>query len=142
MVLVLGTRSVVALLVLGPAAGAADAVISEHDSMLVGLLTGVVQVAYFVGTWSIWRGTLGQRMLGLLVVRENGDRVSPMDSLARWAVLQGPLALAISLPFSWLIPGTLAALTWTGVLVASVRTDPAGRGYHDRVAGSRVIPAS
>jgi hypothetical protein len=141
-VLVLVAYSFAALAVVGPTAGAADTAVPERDSMLVGLLTGAAQLAYFVATWSIWRGSLSQRLLGLLVVGENGDRIGLMDALVRWAVLQGPLALAISLPSGWLQAGTLAGLAWMGVLLASVRLDSGARGYHDRIAGSRVILAS
>jgi uncharacterized RDD family membrane protein YckC len=141
LLLVLVAYSIVALAVIGPTAGAAETAVSERDSMLIGLLTGAAQLAYFVATWSLWRGSLGQRLLGLLIVRENGQRIGLMDSLVRWAVLQGPLALAVSLPYGWLQAGTLAGMIWMGVLLASVRLDQQARGYHDRIAGSRVILA-
>ena len=130
--------SLVILAVRGSAAGT-DAPVPERDLMVIGLATGVAQFIYFVGTWTAFRGSLGQRVVGLLVVCDNGDRIEPMDAVARWAVLQGPMALAFALPAGLLFGGSIAAAIWTAMLLSSVRADAHGRGYHDRIAGTRVI---
>jgi hypothetical protein len=122
----------------GAAAGAADVPIPDRDVVIVGLAAGAAQCAYFVATWWMLRGSLGQRVTGLLVVRETGERLGPLDGMARWAVLQGPLALVIAMPVGYVL-GSIAVAVWAAVLLSSVRQDPLGRGYHDRVAGSRVI---
>jgi uncharacterized RDD family membrane protein YckC len=114
---------------------------NEKQRMTAALLTGMLQLAYFAGSWIAWRGTLGQRIMGLMVVRENGDRLPALDALARWAALQGPLALSMALPEGWVFLGTLGAAFWTSLLLVSVRSDPLGRGLHDRIAGSRAILA-
>jgi uncharacterized RDD family membrane protein YckC len=98
---------------------------------------GAAQCAYFVATWFLFGGTLGQRSVGLLVVRETGERLGPLDGLARWAVLQGPLALVAAIPTSLVAP--IVITVWAAMLMSSVRADGQGRGYHDRIAGSRVI---
>jgi len=68
--------------------------------MIAGLIGGLVQAVYFVATWSIWRGSIGQKALGLQVGEEStGHRLSPADSLVRWALLQGPLALYLAVPY-------------------------------------------
>jgi len=137
-VLVYAMYGFVMLTVRGAAAGAADVPIPDRDLVIVGLAAGAAQCAYFVATWLIFRGSLGQRVTGLLVVRETGERLGPLDGIARWAVLQGPLALAIAVPVGYFL-GSIAVAVWAAVLLTSVRQDPEGRGYHDRIAGSRAI---
>jgi uncharacterized RDD family membrane protein YckC len=138
MVLVYGVYAIAVGAVRGAAAGT-DVPPTDRESMIIGLATAVAQFVYFVGMWAAVRGSLGQRILGLMVVRESGDRLPLVDCVARWAVLQGPLALALALPEDWFQIGSLALAVWTAVLLWSVRSDELGRGYQDRIAGSRVI---
>jgi hypothetical protein len=112
----------------------------ERLAMLAGLIGGVVQAIYFVATWSIWRGSIGQKAVGLQVGEEStGKRLSPADSLVRWALLQGPLVLYLAVPY--LLRPALAILTvgWVWLLTFSARRDPDRRGYHDRIAHSLVV---
>jgi hypothetical protein len=113
---------------------------SERLSMIAGLLGGIVQAVYFVGCWSIWRRTLGQAAFGLQVgSEEGGTRLGPIDSLVRWAVLQGPLALTLAAPYALRTVVLFLAAGWAGVLIYTSRGDPDGRGYHDRIARSLVV---
>ncbi len=139
-VLVYAAYGLTMLTVRGAAADAADVPIPDRDLAIVGLAAGAAQCTYFVSTWWIFRGSLGQRVTGLLVVRETGERLGPLDGMARWAILQGPLALAIAVPVGYFyVLGSIVVAIWAAVLLSSVRQDPEGRGYHDRIAGSRVI---
>jgi hypothetical protein len=115
----------------------------ERLRMLSGFLGGVAQCVYFVGTWWILRGSIGQRFNGIKVVRESGERrIGPIDALVRWAVLQGPLALLMAAPDILSLALIMALFGWTIVLVRAVQQDPDGRGYHDRIAGSVVVERS
>jgi uncharacterized RDD family membrane protein YckC len=133
--LVYGVYGLARAVVAGPVVD--EAPISGRDLVIVALGAGAAQCAYFVAAWSLVRGTLAQRAMGLLVVRETGERLGLLDAVARWAVLQGPLALVAVVPAD--VVGPLVIAVWASLLLSSVRTDERGRGYHDRIAGSKVI---
>ena len=75
--------------------------VSERQAMIAGLAGGAIQLAYFVLSWSILRGTIGQKILGLKLVNQSAGRLGVLDALARWAVLQGPFALSTAAPTGW-----------------------------------------
>ena len=138
--------NVVALVIFGAVAmaleGSSDpgaAPPPERLAMLAGLIGGLVQATYFVATWSIWRGSIGYKALGLQGGEEStGHRLSPADSLVRWALLQGPLALYLAAPYLLRPALGILAVGWVWLLSYSARKDPDGRGYHDRIAHSLV----
>jgi hypothetical protein len=108
--------------------------------MLAGLASGLAQAVYFVATWSIWRGSIGQKALRLQVGDEStGHRLSLADSIVRWALLQGPFALFSAVPVVLQPVAGIAAIGWLWLLTYSTRTDPDRRGYHDRLAHSLVV---
>jgi hypothetical protein len=112
----------------------------ERSWMLAGLLGGLAQAVYFVGGWWLLRGTIGQRVLSLQVGRESsGKRLGPGDALVRWAVLQGPVSLFMAAPYVTEVLLFVVVVGWAIVLSRSVRDEPDGRGYHDRLAGSMVV---
>jgi uncharacterized RDD family membrane protein YckC len=112
----------------------------ERLVMLAGLLSGMAQAAYFVAMWCLWRGSIGQKALGLQVGDEStGHRLSWADALVRWAVLQGPLALYLAVPDVMRPLVGVVAIGWIWLLIYSARRDPDGRGYHDRIAHSLVV---
>jgi hypothetical protein len=112
----------------------------ERIAMIAGLIGGIVQAVYFVATWSIWRGSIGQKALGLQVGDEStGHRLSPADSLVRWALLQGPLALYLAVPYMLRPAFGILTIGWAWLLSFSARRDPDRRGYHDRIAHSLVV---
>jgi hypothetical protein len=112
----------------------------ERLAMIAGLIGGIVQAVYFVATWSIWRGSIGQKALGLQVGDEStGHRLSPADSLVRWALLQGPLALYLAVPYLLRPAFGIVTIGWAWLLSFSARRDPDRRGYHDRIAHSLVV---
>jgi uncharacterized RDD family membrane protein YckC len=114
--------------------------VPERQAMIIGLISGAGQLIYFVAGWSIWRGSIGQKMTGLQVGDEStGGRLGWADALVRWALLQGPFALATATPYGVRSPIVLAAVFWVFVLVFRAHDDPDGQGYHDRLVHSLVV---
>jgi hypothetical protein len=94
---------------------------------------------YFTAGWAMWRGTPGQRLMHMRVGdATTGKALSWMDSLARWAVLQGPFALVTIVPAVARTPVLMAASCWIAYLLYSMTTDSEVRGLHDRFLNSRV----
>ena len=86
------------------------------------------------------RGSLGQKLLGLQVGDEStGGALGWVDALVRWAVLQGPMALYLAVPDVARQIMEITAICWVWLLFYSTRSDPDGRGYHDRIARSLVV---
>ena len=112
----------------------------ERPAMLAGFIAGLAQAVLFVATWSIWRGSIGQKAVGLQVGDEStGHRLAVVDSVVRWAVLQGPFALYMAAPYLLRPLVGITAIAWMALLAYSSRSDPDGRGYHDRIAHSMVV---
>ena len=138
-VIVLMLFGVIETLVVGPQQPNAG-LPPERLAMLAGLASGLAQAVYFVATWSIWRGSIGQKALRLQVGDEStGHRLSLADSIVRWALLQGPFALFSAVPVVLQPVAGIAAIGWLWLLTYSTRTDPDRRGYHDRLAHSLVV---
>ncbi len=114
----------------------------EREAMIAGLGGGVIQLVYFVATWSLWRGSVGQKLVGLKTVAESGGRLSVFDALARWALLQGPFALTTAVPSGLGGIVLFAAMIWAVTLGWRTREDPDGQGFHDRVSHSLVVEDS
>jgi hypothetical protein len=107
---------------------------AEKPAMIAGLLGGACQIVYFVGGWVVWRGTPGQRLLGIQIGHETTGRALGWgDAFVRWAVLQGPFALSTIMPFAirWLV--TIAAAAWAIALAHSTMNAADGRGPQDRI---------
>jgi uncharacterized RDD family membrane protein YckC len=128
---------VIAALVEGASTNAEP--LPDREAMIVGLASGLVQLVYFVATWWLWCGSIGQRIAGLQVVTESAGRLGPADALARWAILQGPFALTTAAPSEIGGAVVFVAVAWAGFLAYRTRDDPDGQGYHDRVAHSLVV---
>lgn len=92
----------------------------QVDGPGAGIVTAVLGV-YWIVTWSVLRGSLGQRALGMRVVKAaDGSRIG----LAR-AVLRFVGYLISVLPFC-------IGLIWAGF-------DPQKQGWHDKIAGTFVV---
>lgn len=114
--------------------------VPERQAMITGLICGVGQLIYFAAGWSIWRGSIGQRMAGLQVGDEStGGRLGWADALVRWALLQGPFALVTATPYGVRSLIALAAIPWIFILLFRAHDDPDGQGYHDRLVHSLVV---
>lgn len=113
--------------------------LDERTFILIGLAGGLEQILYFVSGWTLRRGTLGQRFFHLRVADVvTGKALGPMDALVRWAVLQGPFALASIAPGGVRDLTILVASGWMLYLFYTTMIDPDQRGLHDRFLNTRV----
>jgi hypothetical protein len=67
-----------------------------------------------------------------------GKALGWMDSVVRWAVLQGPFALVTIVPQVARGAVLVVAAVWVWFLLYTTRNDPDLRGLHDRFTNSRV----
>jgi uncharacterized RDD family membrane protein YckC len=137
------TRLLGPTLRIAEADGAARATVDDGRAVLNAVVATLITGAYFVGSWSVMRGTPAQRLLGMRVVRaSDGARLGPGQALVRWLLLGAPLGLAsvvlFRAPASALLLG-LISLVWYLVILATTARDRRKRGIHDRVAGSVVL---
>ena len=117
-------------------------VLDERTYILFFLAGGVLQIAYFTVGWVVWRGTPGQRLMHMRVTdAATGKGLSWMDALARWAIMQGPFALATIVPLAAQQFVGPAAAGWTVWLLYSTLKDPDHRAIHDRFVNSHVTLA-
>jgi uncharacterized RDD family membrane protein YckC len=118
-----------------------------NDVTIVGSVTRAVIFAvlgflYFGYTWTAWRATPGQRILGLMTVNAaDGAALTWNQATMRWAFLFGPSVLNSLFP----VGGGLGALVNLVVLgyyiylLYTTATDPRKQGLHDKQAASLVI---
>ena len=111
-------------------------------ALLNAVVATTISGAYFVGCWLAFGRTVGQRLLGIVVLREaTGDRLRPSQALVRWFLLGawwGVLAVLL-LPTpgaAWIL--ALAIAVWDLVLLGTTARDGRKRGLHDRLSGSVV----
>jgi uncharacterized RDD family membrane protein YckC len=114
-----------------------DAVILIVINFIVGLILGlvglgktavpsavgfIIGIAYFVYLWSASGGgqTIGQRALGLRVIKTDGTQLDFGRSLLRYVGL-----IIASIPIG-------LGLAWVG-------WDPQKQGWHDKIAGTYVV---
>ena len=120
-------------------ADSSQAVFDERTSILLGLLGGLMQVVYFVPTWALLRGTMGQRLMHIEVAdATTGKALGWMDAFLRWAIMQGPMALVTIVPGVARAPVVFLATAWVFYLYYSTGTNPNWQGSHDRFVNSRV----
>ncbi|HEX7612788.1 MAG TPA: RDD family protein, partial [Candidatus Limnocylindrales bacterium] len=120
-------------------ADSSQAVFDERTSILVGLLGGLLQVIYFVPTWALLKGTMGQRLMHIEVANATtGKALGWMDAFLRWAVMQGPIALVTIVPEVARAPVVFVATAWIFYLYYSTQTNRNWQGLHDRFVNSRV----
>ena len=114
-------------------------ILDERTYILFFLAGGALQIAYFTVGWVVWKGTPGQRLMHMRVTdAATGKGLSWMDALARWAVMQGPFALATIVPLAAQQFMGPTAAAWTVWLLYSTMKDPDHRGLHDRFVNSHV----
>lgn len=88
-----------------------------------GMFSIIIGIAYFVYFWTQKNGqTLGHKVLGIRVVREDGKPIDIPTALIRYVgyIVSG---IVIGLGFFWVI--------W----------DPKKQGWHDKMAGTIVVKA-
>lgn len=138
-VLVYGVYLMTASIVVAALMPSSATTLDERTFIFLGLAGGLEQMLYFVFGWTLGRATLGQRLFHLRVADVvSGKALGPMDALVRWAVLQGPFALASIVPGGVRDLAILVAAGWMLYLYYTTITDPDQRGLHDRFLSTRV----
>ena len=117
--------------------------VDRLHSVINSVAATIVAGAYFVGSWLRSGATPGQRLLGMRVVRIEGEgRLRPGQAVGRWLLLGTPLGLISTLigPPS-VVGGVLAVAIalWFALLFVSTARGQRKRGYHDRITGSVVV---
>jgi len=120
--------------------------VDRLHSVINSVAATVVAGAYFVGSWLRSGATPGQRLLGMRVVRNEGEgRLRPGQAVGRWLLLGTPLGLISTLlgPPS-VIAGVLviAIAVWFLLLFVTTARGRRKRGIHDRITGSVVVRRS
>jgi uncharacterized RDD family membrane protein YckC len=118
-----------------------------NDLTIVGTITRAIIYAvlgflYFGYTWTAWRASPGQRVLGLQTVdATSGAALSWNQATMRWAFLFGPSVLNSLFPVGGAL-GALVSLIVLGYyiyLLYTTATDPRKQGFHDKQANTLVI---
>lgn len=117
------------------------------DVTIVGNVTRAIIYAvlgflYFGYTWTAWRASPGQRILGLMTVdATSGATLTWNGATMRWAFLFGPSVLNSLFP----VGGSLGALVSLVIavyyiyLLYTTATDARKQGFHDKQANTLVI---
>lgn len=117
-----------------------------NDVTVVGSITRAIIYAvlgflYFGYTWTAWRASPGQRILGLMTVdATSGAALTWNQATKRWAYLFGPSVLNSLLQFgglSFLV--SLLLIAYAIFLLYTTATDPQKQGFHDKQANTLVI---
>ena len=115
------------------------------DTTLVGGLTraiifAVVGFGYFGYSWTAWRASPGQRILGLVTVSAaDGSTLTWNQATKRWAFLFGPGVLNSLFQFGGLSAiVTLVVILYGIYLLYTAATDPLKQGFHDKQADTMV----
>jgi uncharacterized RDD family membrane protein YckC len=117
------------------------------DTSVVGLIAKAIIYAvlgflYFGYTWTAWRATPGQRILGLMTVdATSGGAMTWNQAMLRWAFLFGPSVLNSLFPVGGGLGAlvSLVILAYYIYLLYTTATDPRKQGLHDKQANSLVI---
>jgi len=107
------------------------------------IISAVVVFGYFASSWTAWRASPGQRVLGLMTVSEaDGAALTWNGATVRFAYLFGPIVAYSLINASQLgVLSFLAALVVLGYyiyLLYTSATDPKRQGFHDRQTGTLV----
>lgn len=116
---------------------------SVVGTLIRGILFAVLGFLYYGYSWTAWRATPGQRLMGLLTVNAgDGAALTWNQAIMRWAYLFGPSVL--SNLFSAQTGSGLGAIVGLVVLgyyiylLYTTAQDPRRQGFHDKQAGSLV----
>lgn len=111
------------------------------------VIYAAIGFAYFGYTWTAWRASPGQRVLGLMTVNaDDGATLTWNQATKRWAFLFGPSVL--NALFGVQIGGGLGAIVGLLVLayyiylLYTAATDPRKQGFHDKQANTLVASKS
>ncbi len=105
------------------------------------IIYAVLGFLYFGYTWTAWRATPGQRILGLMTVdATSGAALTWNQATMRWAFLFGPSVLNSLFPVGGGLGAiiSLVILAYYIYLLYTTATDPRKQGLHDKQANSLV----
>lgn len=136
-------------LLLGPAVSfqAALVTVDRGRAMLDAAAASAINFLYFVGLWTTFRATLGQRLLKFEVVSASGGEKAALgQSVTRWLLLGGPAvvagvaaALGQGLGSVWI---DFVVMAWYLALLVTTALSPTKRGLHDRASRTIVTKAA
>ena len=117
------------------------------DATIVGTLAKAIIYAalgflYFGYTWTAWKASPGQRILGLMTVNDaDGAALTWNQATMRWAFLFGPSILNSLFQLGGSLSSivNLIVLVYYIYLLYTTATDPRKQGFHDKQATSLVI---
>lgn len=110
-------------IVLGIIGAVLGAVLYGGDQFRSGGLNFLVSIVYFIGFWTYWNGqTIGDRVLGFRVVKTDGSALTLTTAIIRYI-------------------GLIIAFLVVFIGVIWVAFDPQKQGWHDKIAGTYVVPA-
>jgi uncharacterized RDD family membrane protein YckC len=92
---------------------------SATVAAIAATLTISIDLIYHIGLWMLAGQTLGQSLMGVRVVRVNGDRITFWPAVGRW--LGYIVSAILFLGFLWVL------------------VDDRRQGFHDKIAGTVVI---
>lgn len=103
---------------------------------------GAVVFGYFTYLDGATKGTLGKRLMDVVVAREDGSQVTTSETAKRTAVLMAPFPvmvfLAVIVPLGFLI-AVMLMVGWLVVEAALIATDDDKQRLGDRFAGTVVV---
>ena len=113
-------------------------------SFIRAIISAVVGFGYFGYSWTAWRASPGQRVLGLMTVNDaDGAALTWNQAIIRFAYLFGPVVLNSLFNTSQLgVLSLLVSLVVLGYyiyLLYTTATDPRKQGLHDKQASTLVI---
>jgi len=111
-------------------------------SVIRAVIYAVLGFLYFGYTWTAWRASPGQRILGLMTVNAaDGAALTWNQATMRWAFLFGPSILNSLFQLGGGLSSivNLIVLVYYIYLLYTTATDPRKQGFHDKQATSLVI---
>ena len=114
-------------------------------TLLYSVISLVVSAAYFIGSWTRSRSTIGMRVLGMQVGNAfDGKTITMEQGVRRWLALWGPGTLASVLSGVSAISGILSliSLVYGIYLLYSTAKSPTKQGFHDAFANTVVVKAA
>jgi uncharacterized RDD family membrane protein YckC len=111
-------------------------------SIIRAVIYAVLGFLYFGYTWTAWKASPGQRILGLMTVNAaDGAALTWTQATMRWAFLFGPSILNSLFQLGGGLSSivNLIVLAYYIYLLYTTATDPRKQGIHDKQATSLVI---
>ena len=111
-------------------------------SIIRAVIYAVLGFLYFGYTWTAWKASPGQRILGLMTVNDaDGAALTWNQATMRWAFLFGPSILNSLFQLGGGLSSivNLIVLVYYIYLLYTTATDPRKQGFHDKQASSLVI---